>query len=103
VPPQCNIGIGHISADPCLSNFYRSQPKGALTLALEADAELRQAVWKALSSIGPETLTGEGRLYGGGLHKMESKELANVPASVVTDLLPEGSRPLVQPTMFASA
>jgi hypothetical protein len=86
------------------SNVYLVlYPKGPLALSLESDAELRKGVWNVLSSIGPETLTGEGRLYGGGLHKMEPKELANVPATLLTDLLPEGSKLIIQPNLFASA
>jgi hypothetical protein len=33
-----------------------------------------------MNEIAPETLVGNGRVYGGGRHKMEPKELANVPA-----------------------
>jgi hypothetical protein len=76
-------------------------PKGSLKLALAADPSLQSAVWKALSSIGPELLTGEGRLYGGGLHKMEPKELANVPANVIINVMPEGLKPVVQHGLFA--
>jgi len=28
----------------------------------------------------PKTLIGNGRVHGGGMHKLEPKELANVPA-----------------------
>ena len=34
-----------------------------------------------------ETLLGEDRVYGGGLHKLEPKELANLPVGSLLDLL----------------
>lgn len=42
-------------------------------------AALRR-LWQALNTIGRDTLLGNGRVYGGGMHKLEPKELANVPA-----------------------
>ncbi|MGH3090493.1 MAG: hypothetical protein ACRDSJ_24705, partial [Rubrobacteraceae bacterium] len=48
---------------------------------------LRKA-WLALNSITSETLSSEGRVYGGGLHKVEPKELGNVPADAVLAAIP---------------
>ncbi|MGH9172860.1 MAG: SAM-dependent DNA methyltransferase, partial [Vicinamibacterales bacterium] len=63
-------------------------PRSPLASALKTDPDLYRAVWNALSGITGEMLTGEGRIYGGGLHKMEPKELANVPADRVMIALP---------------
>ncbi|MBL7141359.1 MAG: hypothetical protein ISS74_10680 [Planctomycetes bacterium] len=48
--------------------------------ALAHDPELAERIWQALQRIPAEALTDEGRVYGGGLHKMEPKELAKAPA-----------------------
>jgi hypothetical protein len=56
-------------------------PKPALEVALRKTPSLQRKLWKALNEIPPETLTGEGRVYGGGLYKMEPKELANAALS----------------------
>ena len=51
--------------------------------------ELLRALWIALNGIPWDALLGVGRLYGGGLHKMEPKELAEAPADTLLALLPE--------------
>jgi adenine-specific DNA-methyltransferase len=76
-------------------------PKPPLDAVLKREPDLMQEVWKALSSITAEMLIGEGRIYGGGLHKMEPKELANVPADVIWKVLPEGVRKVTQQKLFA--
>lgn len=63
-------------------------PKPALEKALKVKPELVKAVWQALNKISPETLVGEGRVYGGGLYKIEPKELSNAPADSVLEVLP---------------
>lgn len=76
-------------------------PKPALARALANDPKLGRHVWEFLDGIAPETLLGEGRVYGGGLYKMEPKELANVPADAIAAMLPPGDhRPASQAEMF---
>ncbi len=76
-------------------------PKAALAKALASNATLGWRVWEFLSGIGTATLLGEGRVYGGGLYKMEPKELANVPADAIAAMLPTvEDRPTSQGEMF---
>jgi hypothetical protein len=65
-------------------------PKPALKSALDRDSGLLRRVWNILRSIRPGDLIDEGRVYGGGLHKMEPKELANVRAEAIATLLGDG-------------
>jgi len=78
-------------------------PKPDLAASLSKHPELYHKVWKTLSSIAAETLMEEGRVYGGGLHKLEPKELANVPADSVLRVFSEGRKLKVhrQMEMFA--
>jgi len=55
-------------------------PKEPLARALRRDAALYEKVFAFLQGIDPATLVGEGRVYGGGLYKVEPKELGRVPA-----------------------
>lgn len=64
-------------------------PKPALDQVLKDDPQLSYHVWKALSSITSEALIKEGRVYGGGLYKLEPGELGNIPADEVLAVLPE--------------
>jgi methylase of polypeptide subunit release factors len=58
-------------------------PKGALQEALAADPSLQAEVYAALRRIDTNGFMGEGRVYGGGLYKMEPRELARIPADLL--------------------
>jgi hypothetical protein len=62
-------------------------PKGALKAALAARPDLYPIVFSHLQALTGEHLIKEGRVYGGGLHKMEPKELANLPAGEVARII----------------
>ena len=55
-------------------------PKPALQRALNRQPRLFEVVFEYLRSIDAGSLVGEGRVYGGGLHKLEPRELARVGA-----------------------
>ena len=63
-------------------------PKGPLERAIAQSSVLTREVWTFLKGIGQKEILNEGRVYGGGLHKLEPKELGRVPAAALVDLLP---------------
>lgn len=72
-----------------IANVYLAlYPTPLLGRALAARPELLEEVWRLLNAIPSETLLGEGRVYGGGLHKLEPRELANVPVPELAKLVP---------------
>lgn len=77
-------------------------PKPILAGWLRESPERKRVVWEALSVITAEMLMEEGRTYGGGLHKLEPKELGNVDAQRLVDILPElqSQSKTIQPTLF---
>jgi hypothetical protein len=60
-------------------------PQGRLRDALSAQPELHARVLEALKRIRPSEVISEGRAYGGGLHKVEPKELGQIPARSVLE------------------
>jgi adenine-specific DNA-methyltransferase len=60
--------------------FLMLYPTALLARHIEKHPAALRAAWTALNKIGRETLLGSGRVYGGGMHKLEPRELANVPA-----------------------
>jgi len=64
-------------------------PKEVLDKAIAESPQLKRQVWAFLNSIDSKDMLNEGRVYGGGLHKLEPKELGRVPATVLAQLLSE--------------
>src|SRR5262249_2393841 len=62
-------------------------PKGPLKAALAAQPDLYPIVFSHLKSLTDDRFINEGRVYGGGLHKMEPSELANLPAGEIAGLI----------------
>jgi adenine-specific DNA-methyltransferase len=62
-------------------------PKPILGKRFMRDAEELRPPWRALNSIDRETLLSSGRVYGGGVYKLEPRELANVPADAIAKLV----------------
>ncbi|MGH9452151.1 MAG: Eco57I restriction-modification methylase domain-containing protein [Terriglobia bacterium] len=73
-------------SDATAHNVYLMlYPKSRLQEALTNHPELEAKVFAALQRITPGQLVAEGRVYGGGLHKVEPKELAQIPARGVLE------------------
>lgn len=78
-----------------VANVYLAMyPKPVLTRQLEADPMLIRHIWEVLNTITPQQLLGEGRVYGGGLYKLEPQELGKVDATAISHLIPNFKRPM---------
>lgn len=60
----------------------------------------RRAVWQALRQTVEMQWSGSGRVYGGGLHKVEPRELGRMPAGWLIDAHPELCHELVRQPML---
>lgn len=64
-------------------------PKEPLRRAIAESPDLKRQVWSFLNGIRAEEMLSEGRVYGGGLHKLEPKELGRVPATALSGFVTE--------------
>jgi hypothetical protein len=67
--------------------FLMLYPRGPLKAALENTPDLGATVLSLLQGIKAGQLVAEGRIYGGGLHKLEPRELARLPADEIAHLV----------------
>lgn len=73
-----------------VANVYLAMyPTPRLLSVIKRDTSLIRRIWEVLNRITPAQLLGEGRVYGGGLHKLEPNELANVDATAISQLIPD--------------
>lgn len=71
------------------SNLYLMlYPREPLRSILAADAGLHTTIFAALQAIDRERFLREGRVYGGGLYKMEPKELGRLSADSLLGAVP---------------
>jgi hypothetical protein len=70
--------------------------------ALNAHPEMQARVFEALKRINRNQVISEGRVYGGGLHKVEPKELAQIPARLVQESIDAHLHIGKQEKLFAS-
>ena len=67
-------------------------PREPIKRVLRDNPHLKRQVWKFLNKIYTQAMLGEGRVYGGGLHKLEPNELGNVPAAAIGEVLLDSAR-----------
>ena len=73
-----------------MANVYLGlHPTPIMVEAMHRDQSIIRRAWEALNRISPEALLGEGRVYGGGLHKLEPKELSNLPVPEIAAMVGE--------------
>lgn len=69
------------------NTYLMLYPEPHVEARLNGRPDVLREVWGVLNNIRPESMKSEGRVYGGGLHKMEPKELAKVSALEISALL----------------
>jgi adenine-specific DNA-methyltransferase len=52
--------------------------------------------FEALNAITEKVMIDERRVYGGGMHKLEPRELANVPAPEILRSITSGMRSILK-------
>lgn len=80
--------LNHSDATAC-NTYLLLYPKPLLERASQKNPEIMRTVWEFLNEIDPDELLGHGRVYGGGLHKLEPKELRGFPVEDLIARLPE--------------
>jgi hypothetical protein len=69
------------------NSYLLLYPKPSLEKIIRSKPDLQKQVWVALNAMPSAEVVSHGRVYGGGLHKLEPKELGNVPARRIRELL----------------
>ena len=69
------------------NSFLMLYPKGAMRRVFAASAENRRSAWEILRSVPAVEFRRAGRCYGGGLQKMEPRELGNLRCPALSDWL----------------
>ncbi|MDT8858207.1 Eco57I restriction-modification methylase domain-containing protein [Paracoccaceae bacterium Fryx2] len=78
--------LNHSNATAC-NVFLMLYPKPILLAEVVKRPDIIRIAWDFLNSINSEELLGHGRVYGGGLHKLEPMELRGFPAQDLMSLL----------------
>ena len=93
--------LNHSRATAC-NTWLMLYPKAFLAQVMEKEPEILRTVWKFLNEFDTEELLGHGRVYGGGLHKLEPKELCGLPIDKMVFRHPEMKPQQGQFSLFES-
>lgn len=78
--------LNHTSAI-ATNSYLMLYPKQFLKEVISQSPDMAHKIWGILTSIAASNLESEGRIYGGGLKKIEPKELSHVKCPQLTELL----------------
>jgi len=68
--------------------YLMMYPNNKLAKVFLEQPDISKKIWGALNTIPISDMIGEGRVYGDGLYKLEPKELANVSAELLYEIIP---------------
>ncbi|MEA4928356.1 MAG: methyltransferase [Candidatus Limiplasma sp.] len=68
------------------NSYLALYPKKRISDILANSPDLKRRVWQLLNQLSPDNLDNEGRIYGGGMQKIEPKELLNIDVPFLRDL-----------------
>ena len=69
------------------NSFHLLYPTEQFYAKFGNDPRNIELAWKYLLNMSSEKICGEGRVYGGGLHKVEPRELSNVDVSGIEEYI----------------
>lgn len=69
-------------------------PNAELSALIQSDPNMAEMILEALNRIHPEDFAREGREYGGGLKKIEPKELGKLPSTSLFERIPALQHPI---------
>jgi len=69
------------------NSYLALYPRKNLSEKFAATPSLKRTVWELLNDMTSDSLYNEGRIYGGGLQKIEPKELLNVDVPFLSDIV----------------
>lgn len=69
------------------NSYLMLYPRNEILATISKKPGIARDLWSALNQISSDSLKENGRVYGGGLHKMEPSELGRLPAASIEALL----------------